>query len=331
MKKNVLLIIDDERYEMVMDKSAEELLATFANYTRVRNAVQLSPGEYAEFFKEAEGVITSWGSPFISSDTLNKAPHLKVISHAAGSIKPIVCKEALEKGITVTSAAPFIAPSVAEMTLLFALASLRELLRFNALTKEKRLWRDRYSKEGLFGQKVGLIGCGSVAREFIKLLKPFGIEIYVFDPYLPESDAKELRVKLTSLEDILKNCKIISLHAALTSETRHIIGEEELDVISEDAVLINTASGGLIDQKALVKKLKEEKFKAALDVTDPEPPSPDDEIRSTPNLILTPHLAGPTRDRMKRMGKVAVEDMKSFFEGKTPKYAVSINQYDILA
>ena len=331
MKKNVLVVIDDKRYQMVMDESAENLLATFANYTRISNAAQLSEKEYTNLFKDTEGIVTSWGTPFISVDVLDNAPNLKIVSHAAGSIKPIVCREALERGITVTSAAPFIAPAVAEMALLFKLASLRELPRFTSLTREMRLWKDRYSKEGLFNQKVGLIGCGNVAREFIKLLKPFEVKIFIFDPYLSEDDAEGLEVEKSSLEDILTHCKVISLHAPLTSETRHMIGEEKLDMISEGAILINTARGGLIDQKALVRKLREGKFKAAVDVTDPEPPQPDDEIRNVPNLILTPHISGPTRDRMKQMGKFAINGMKTFFEGKPPKNTVSKEQYDILA
>lgn len=331
MKKNVLLIIDDERYKMVIDESAENLLSTFANYTRIANAAQLSRKEYAQLFKDVEGVITTWETPFISVDILNKAPRLKIISHAAGSIKPIVCKEALERGITVISAASFIAPSVAEMTLLFALASLRDLIQFDRLTREKHLWKDKYSKEGLFNQKVGLIGCGSVAREFIKMLQPFRVKILVFDPFLSEKDAEKLGVKLTSLEKILKNCKIISLHAALTSQTRGMIGKRELNTIQAGAILINTARGGLIDQKALIRKLKQGKLKAAIDVTDPEPPLPNDKIRNTPNLILTPHIAGLVKNRIKLMGKVAVEDMKAFFEDRKLKNSVTLDQYDILA
>lgn len=331
MRKNVLLLIDDERYKMVIDESAENLLSTFANYTRVGNAAQLSRKGYTQLFKDVEGVITTWGTPFISVEILDKAPRLKIISHAAGSIKPIVCKEALQRGITVTSAASFIAPSVAEMVLLFVLASLRELIHFDRLAREKHLCIDKYSKEGLFNQKVGLIGCGNVAREFIKLLQPFRVRILVFDPFLSRKDAEKLGVKLTSSEYILKNCKIISLHAALTSRTQGMIGKNELDMISPGAILVNTAHGGLINQKALMTKLKEGKFKAAIDVTDPEPPSPDDEIKETPNLMLTPHISGLTRDRIKLMGKFAVEDMKAFFEGSKPKNSVTIDRYDILA
>jgi len=280
--------------------------------------------ELAERSRDVDAIITAWGTPRIDMTVVNAAPRLKIIAHAAGSVKYLFAEEIWDAGITVTNAASAIATYVGEFALLAALAMLRSLPKytFGAPTDA---WKDMACDgwETLIGKKVGLIGLGNTARSFLRYLAPFNCEIIAYDPYIAPERAAELGVKLVPLEELLSSAKVISLHAPITDETVNMLNSENLKLIRDGAVFINTARGVLIDHDALTEELKTGRFKAVLDVTHPEPLPDDHPLRSMPNVVVTPHTAGPTIDGRRDLFRCVVDDLKLFWAGKPVRNLVT--------
>ena len=280
--------------------------------------------EIAERAVDCDAIITSWGSAKVDMTVVNAAPKLKIVSHAAGTIKHLFPEEIFDAGITVTTAQAVMATYVGEFALCLTLAMLRTLPRY-AFGAPREAWNDIpcAGNETLFGKTVGIIGLSHTGRAFLRLLPPFGCNVIAYDPYASEEKAAELGVKLVSLEELLSTSKVISLHAPITEETKGMLDAEKLKLIPDGAVFVNTARGILLDHDALAKELATGRFKAALDVTYPEPLPPDHPLRQLPNVIIPPHISGPTTDGRRDMFRCVVDDLKLFWAGETPKNLVT--------
>ena len=280
--------------------------------------------ELAERARGVDAIITCWGSPRIDVSVVRAAPKLRIIAHAAGSVKGLIDPEVWDAGIVVTNAASVMGVCVGEFALLLALALLRSLPKHMS-GAARDAWNGLPCDgwETLIGKRVGLIGLGHTARSFIRFLAPFDCELIGYDPYVSPERASEMGVLLVSLEELLSTSKVISLHAPITEETKGMLNAEKLSLIPDGAVFINTARGILLDHEALYEELKTGRFKAALDVTHPEPLPPDHPLRTLPNVLLTPHVAGPTVDGRRDMFRCVVDDLKLFWAGKTPKNIVT--------
>jgi len=169
---------------------------------------------------------------------------------------------------------------------------------------------------------VGIVGASHVGRHVIDLLRPFGARVLLYDPYISEKDAERLGVTKTELDDLLRQADVVSLHAPAKPETHHMLNAEGLGLIKDDALLINTARGTLIDEPALIAELRRGRFFAFLDVTDPEPPAADSPLRHLDNVVVMPHLAGCI-ENCGRMGEMAVEELRRYFSGESPLYEVT--------
>lgn len=271
----------------------------------------LSEAEYGALWRDADAVLTGWGTRPPTPAMLGQSPRLRVISHTAGSVRWLP-RQALECGIIVTTARAAIARTVAEYCLLSALTLLRR----------------RSPSETLYGKTVGLVGFGHVGRLFRELLRPFGCRVLVCDPALSEADAARFAVESGDLPVLLQIAKVISLHAPDIPATRGLIGAHELGLICDGAVLLNSARGRLVDTEALTASLQTGRFSAALDVTEPEPLPPDHPLRILPNVLLTPHVAGPTDDDLPEMTRLALADLARVLGGQPPLYPVSLEAYD---
>jgi phosphoglycerate dehydrogenase-like enzyme len=333
-RPNVLVLAHGELFEDMFPAEVRGELEAFAGARYNELGRDLTEGELRDRIGDVYACITTWGSPRFTPDVLAAAPRLKVIAHAAGTVKPYVSDAVFEHGITVTSAGPVIARYVGEMALLLALAGLRNLTRYDRALKELRAWRVEGLQPGetLREQRVGLIGFGATAREFSILLRPFRVQLLCCDPYVDRSRLEAYEAQPATLEEILTTCRVISLHAASLPSTRHLLDAERLRLIPDGAVLVNTARGALIDTAALVEELKTGRFTAALDVFDPEEPLPADHpLRNLPNVILTPHIAGPVRSRYWEMGRQAVENVRLVWSGEPPNGAISAEQLEWMA
>ncbi|RLF01616.1 MAG: hydroxyacid dehydrogenase [Thermoprotei archaeon] len=330
----VLVTVPRPLLEEISRSEDLERLEEFADVMYNETGRNLREEELAELIEEFDACVTSWGSPRFTEKVLEKANRLRIIGHAAGSVKPYVTDEVFKRGIVVVNAAAAIATGVAEFTLAMILNCLRGIPDLVAAMRRGD-WS--YRRKGRFtrdlrGKRVGLIGFGLVARELAKLLKPFNVKILVYDPHISRSIAGIYNVELVDLNTLLETCDVVSIHAALTEETRGMIGERELKMMRRDAYLVNTARGPIVDEDALIRALREGWIAgAALDVFEQEPLPRDHPLRELGNVYLTPHVAGPSDEGRRKLLGVIVEELQRFFSGKELRYKVEPEELRVRA
>ncbi len=282
--------------------------------------------DYRKLLAEVSVLITGWGTLRLSQPLLAAAPRLKLIAHSAGSIKSLVDDVAFERGIRVTTAASANAVSVAQYTVGMMMSMLKQIPWISAAYArgdQDEVRRRRPVIRELMDMDVGIIAASRVGCEVINILRTYPrITIKCYDPFLTPDRAAELGVVQVSLQEACR-CDVVSIHAPNTPETHRMFGSRTLALLPDHAVLINTARGALIDEDALVNELNRRPLYACLDVTDSEPPKPDSPLRTAPNLILTPHIAGAMQQACKDMGQLAIEETLRFVAGEKLQHEVT--------
>lgn len=289
------------------------------------------PDVLKEVIEGADFAITSWGVPALTADILDRAPNLKAVIHAAGSVKPIVSKELWERGIRVSGGNGQLGIGVAETALGFTIASLKNMWRLTQSTGRGG-WSDgRAQVRELYGLTVGVIGAGKAGQHYMGLMRQFSVSLLVCDPRLTAAEAVALGASKAELDELLAASDVVSLHAPSIPSTYRMLNRERLALMKDDAILINTARGSLIDERALLDELRSGRLFACLDVTDPEPPAPDHPLRGLPNCIITPHIAGAVNNGKKRLGRFAVEELRRLLAGEPLLGEVKPEQLELLA
>lgn len=260
--------------------------------------------------------ITGWGSPEIDEKVLTRADRLRCIAHTGGSVAGYAAEAAYDRGVRVLSGNELYARSVAESVVAYALYELRDLGRYNREMLENGWHAPTFTNEGLLDQRVGLVGFGAVARYTAKLLRAFGCEIWIDADHVTQEEAASYGARKATLDEILSGCKVISIHLARVPETCHLINEERLRRIPEGALLINTARGSIIDEAALARELATGRFKAALDVYEQEPLPMESPLRHMDNVLLIPHMGGPTTDRRPFVTKELLHEIPKALRGE---------------
>jgi len=274
---------------------------------------------------DADALITTWHSPFITVPMLGGTPRVRLISHCGGEVKSRIEEQVIDL-VTVTNAPDAMAAPVAEMALAMTLSLVRRLPDYDRRMRSGETVDNRRASVGetLAGRKVGIIGFGRIGRALARLLGPLRVELLVADPHCNMEDAAGLDARLVDLEELLRACSVVVLAAGLTEETRGLLDARRLDLMPDGAYLINVARGGLLDMVALLAQLRSGRISAALDVTDPLEPLPErHELRNLPNVILTPHVAAGGVEVRRAMGAAAVESVAAFFSGQAPKNIVT--------
>jgi phosphoglycerate dehydrogenase-like enzyme len=278
-----------------------------------------------EQIANADVLMTTWHSPFLTVEMLGTRPRVKLIAHCGGEVKSRVAEQIFDY-VTVTNAADPMARGVAEMALALVLTLVRRIPEYAAEMRGGALRTNEEVSEGetLWGRRVGLIGFGRIGRAFAKLIKPFEVELLVSDPYSQSHLVAEHGGTLVDIDQLVGSCSVIVLAAALTSETRNLFDRHRLSLMVDGTCLINVARGGLIDIEALLSELRTGRLTAALDVTDPLEPLPTDhELRKLTNVILTPHIAAGGIEMRREMGSLAVEEVIRFANGQSPRNRVT--------
>lgn len=277
-----------------------------------------SPGARA-LLAEVEVLITGWGSPRLDTAALAVAPRLRAVLHAAGSVKGHLTPACWERGMLVSTAAQANAQPVAEYTLAVILLSLKRVRGAAAVYRARREFVDvlrEFPGIGNHERTVGLVGASRIGRRVVDLLRPFSLDVAMADPYLDDHAARRLGVRLLPLDDLLRECDLVSLHAPAIPETRHLIDRRRLSLLRDGAVLVNTARGSLVDQEALVAELVSGRIEAVIDVTEPEVLPADSPLYTLENVWLTPHLAGAQGGELYRLTDVVLEELERYVAGR---------------
>ena len=317
-RPTVAVTIGRGQYHRVMSQQAWDALHRFARVVEHPGTEAAQKADLLSLLPEADGCITGWGVAPLDTDVIAAAPRLQIVAHAAGTIKTIISEAAWQRGITVTSAAPAIAERVAETTLALMIVGIKGLWPL-ARGVSAGGWRDgqNWPSREFYHKTVGIISASHVGRALMRLLQHFRVEVLLYDPTLTGEEAAALGARQTDLNNLLHHADIVSLHAPSLPETRHLLNAENLPLMKDQAILINTARGALIEEVALIAELSKGRLFAFLDVTDPEPPRADNPLRKLPNVVLTPHVAGCVDD-CTMLGEMAVEELRRYFHHEPP-------------
>ncbi|MFI6507132.1 hydroxyacid dehydrogenase [Streptosporangium sp. NPDC050855] len=302
-----------------------DLLLRLSRVARVREGVLSS----FDPPPDVEILITGWGCPPIGEDVLERAPRLRAIVHAAGSVKGHVTPAVFERGVAVSSAAEANALPVAEFTLAMLVLAAKQVF-----VKARAYSADGWSGDalpgvatpgeggGLNGAVVGVIGASRVGRLVMERLRGHGARILLSDPYVGPAEATALGAEAVTLDELCGRADLVTVHAPALPETRGLLDERRLALLRDGAVLVNTARGSIVDTGALVRHCAGGRIGAVLDVTDPEPLPPGHALLGLPNVLVTPHLSGARGRELRRLGEFAVAEVERLAAGVPLRGAV---------
>ncbi|MDE1167740.1 MAG: hydroxyacid dehydrogenase [Pseudomonas sp.] len=261
----------------------------------------------------------------LSAAAIAACPTLKVISKHGVGVSNIAVPAATERGIPVYVTPGANAQSVTEMTLALMFAAARKV---NWMDSELRAGRWSRAQDGLqlSGRTLGLVGYGQVARRVAQACQAIGMPVVVYDPLLPAGADLQGAERAQTLAHLLPRSQVLSLHVPLTPETRGFIGAEQLALLPQDALLINTARGEVIDEPALIQALRDRQlFAAGLDTMAVEPLPADSPLLTLHNVVLTPHVGGSTPAALAAMALGAVQNVLGYLNGTPVAPSACVN------
>jgi phosphoglycerate dehydrogenase-like enzyme len=277
--------------------------------------------------RDPEILLTCWKTRPLPA---RLPPRLRYVCHLSGSIKQIVTREHLERGLIASNWGGSISRIVAEWALFHILSCLRRATFWTLAMHHEGGWKNGHTEtSSLFGRRVGLHGFGQVARELTGLLHAFSCEISAFAPDVDAAAEARYGVKrAASLEELFGENEVIVELAPLIPATIGSVTEALLRRIRPGGVFVNVGRGAVVDEVALVQIAREGKITVGLDVFTVEPLPPDSALRGLPNVTLTPHLAGPTTDRRRDAGQFALENLRAYVRGQPLQAVITPHTFD---
>jgi D-3-phosphoglycerate dehydrogenase len=250
----------------------------------------------------------------VTKEIIEAGTQLKLIGRVGVGLDNVDLKAAEEKGIKVINTPEAPAEAVAELALGLTLSLARKIPQADHAMKEGKWIKSKLTGWELKGKTLGTVGLGNIGERVAKLAKAFGMNILITKRTPPTPALlKELEAEFVPLSELLKRSDIVTIHIPYTAETRHMIGEKELQLMKKSAYLINTSRGPIIDENALLKALQSEKLKgAALDVYELEPPR-DWTLMRLPNVVCTPHIGAETEEAQKTGAILMADKVINFF------------------
>jgi len=280
----------------------------------------VEPPDYiVEKARDAEIIITHFCT--ITKKLIDSCPKLKIIGVLRSGYENINVEYAKEKNILAFNTPGRNAEAVSDFTIGMMISECRNIAKGHHGLKNGewiRTYPNYKTIPDLPGRTVGLIGLGEIGLKVAKKLSGFDMQILGYDPYANKELAESYGVKLVDLDEVLRSSDFVSVHARLTEENRHMIGEREFGLMKPAAYFINTARAGLVDEHALYKALKSGQLAgAAIDVFEKEPPGKDHPLVMLENITITPHMAGGSIDAFINSPKRLAADMINIFEEKS--------------
>jgi D-3-phosphoglycerate dehydrogenase len=280
---------------------------------------EMSEDRLIELLAGIDGAVV--GVVPLTARVLEASPRLKVVSMHGVGVDHIDLQAAARCGVVIANCPGTNSQAVADLAIGLMIAVARQIPYTDQALRNGE-W-GRYSGNELWNKTLGLIGYGHIGNGVARRAIGFEMEVLVYDPYIQPEQVGLSGVRLTNLEEVIASADFLSLHAALTDETRNMISEAKLRAMKPAAYLINTARGGLVDEAALFKALSEKWIAgAALDVFVEEPPlgSP---LMGLNNLVLTPHIGAHTQEAIERMGIIAAQNVVQILQGGQPLHRVA--------
>lgn len=314
------------RYEQIFAPAARERLQQLAELIGPFNDQQAAR-TLTPRLTEAD-VLFVQGGVSVERAALDAAPRLRWISDTSGGPPRVDYPTAFARGIMVTDCRRGFHRSVAEMALALYLAVMRDVVVHD---------RALHTPDGVEGvpkqenrdasfRTLGLFGFGGIARALLPFLAPFDPKLLAYDPFVPDDVMRRAGVEPVGVTDLFRQSDAVFVLAMPTPENRGLIGAAELDLLRPESMLLVISRAALVDEAALIKRLRAGRFLAAMDVFSQEPLPAGHPYRSLPNVVMTPHRAGGTREAYWRIGQALVGDLERFVAGQPPVHTMAVDE-----
>ncbi|MDD3345535.1 MAG: phosphoglycerate dehydrogenase [Candidatus Omnitrophica bacterium] len=303
---------------LVSDALSEEGLKVFRESGELSVDVKtdLKPEDLKNIIKDYDALVVRSATK-VTGEIIQAADKLKVVGRAGVGLDNVDLEAATQKGVIVMNTPAGNTISTAEHTFSMILALSRNIPQASSSTKKGEWKRSKFMGVELYGKTLGIAGFGRIGSEVAKRALSFGMRVLAYDPFLSAEVAESLGVEIAELDKVLREADYITVHTPLTKETRHMISDKEFALMKKGVRVINCARGGIIDEAALVKALKESKVAgAAMDVFEKEPLSPDNELLKMDNVITTPHLGASTEEAQVNVAIEVAEIVRDALLGK---------------
>lgn len=322
-RPSAAMAMGPEVADLVLPAELRERLARSVRLAPAALTGGLSDADALATLADTEILVSGWGCPRLTADVLARAPRLRAVVHAAGTVKSLVSEALWERGIVVSSAADANAGPVVAFTLAAITFGARRTL--TAAAAYGRGWPDLQDRAGGDGRTIGIVGASRIGRRVIAALRASdaGYRLLLSDPYVTHEQARGLGAERVELAELCRRSDIVSVHAPLLPETEGLLSADLLKLIPDGGTLINTARGAIVDTEALTRECATGRLDAYLDVTHPEPLPAGHPLLSLPNVLVTPHIAGAQGSEVRRLGEYAVQEVERLVAGEPPLGAVS--------
>ncbi len=318
-----------ERADFLPPELETELQA-LAGEVEIWTAAEPTAAELAQRLEalRPEVLLAGWGTPLVPLPT---PEYLRYVCYMGGSVKNVVARAHLEAGLPVTNWGDSVSRTVAEHALFLVLAALRQAAHWGEVLHHEKGWGAETQRPGsLFGRTVGVYGFGCIARDFVRLLQPFGCRVTAFAPWMPAALLAEHGVSRSeSLDALFEDCEIVVNVSPLNDQSRDSVGEAQLRRLRDGGVFVNVGRGHTVDEAALATVAGKGRIHVGLDVYRDEPLPPESPLRGLRNVMLTPHIAGPTPDRRRDAGAFALRNLRAYCTGEPLKALVTTEIFDL--
>jgi D-3-phosphoglycerate dehydrogenase len=310
---------------LVTEQIAESGIDRLRQHVSVDVRTDLPHEELLRIIGDYDGLIVR-SQTRVDAELIDRAKNLKVIGRAGIGVDNVDVEAATRHGILVVNAPQSNVISAAEHTLALMLAQARSIPQADASLRAGRWERERFQGVELHGKTLAILGLGRIGTLVAQRALAFGLKVIAYDPYVSRQRAAQIGVELVpSLEDALKRGDFVAVHLPKTPETQGLVGERELAMMKPGARLINAARGGIVDEEALARAIKEGQLGgAALDVFAQEPPewTP---LFDLENVVVTPHLGASTQEAQDKAGATIAEQVGLALRGELAAYAVNVD------
>jgi D-3-phosphoglycerate dehydrogenase len=307
---------------LVTEPISNEGVDILRHHAEVDVRLGLKPEEIMSIIGDYEALVVR-SQTQVSAEVIAAGKKLQVIARAGVGVDNIDVEEATQRGIVVVNAPTGNTISAAEHTIALMLSLARNIPQANAVLKSGVWRRSDFMGTEVKDKTLGIIGLGNVGSEVAKRARGLQMKLIAYDPFISVDHAKKLQVELVSLEQLLKEADFITLHLPLTASAGRIIGAKELAKVKPTVRIINCARGGLIDERALAKAVKEGRIAgAAIDVF-PTEPTTESVLFESDNIIVTPHLGASTTEAQATAAKDVAEQIVDVFKGQPARYSVN--------
>ncbi|MFQ5941218.1 MAG: 2-hydroxyacid dehydrogenase [Nitrososphaerales archaeon] len=307
---------------------AEEILSGSCDLTMHKGEDLPSKTEIIRNVKDKDGLLCSL-SDVIDMEVINAASKLRVISSYSVGYDHIDIDAATKRGICVTYTPEVLTETTADLTFALLLGAARRIGEADALVRKGR-WREGWKYDFMLGsdvhgKKLGIVGLGRIGSAVAKRAYGFNMKVLYHSRHkLTVEKERELRAEYRSLEDLLKESDFVSIHLPLSKDTFHLLNEQKLKLMKPTSYLINTARGSIVDEKALLKALKQKWIAGTgLDVFEKEPLSMKSQLLKMNNVVLAPHIGSASTETREKMAEVAAINMLNVLNGRKPIYTVN--------